>query len=339
MTRCAAAAAAAVVMLLLALVVGVPLMMVSAMVSGNADSSTLAGAASVSSCTINSTSAAVGDLDAEQVKNARTIIAVGKSMHIPARGWVIAIATALQESGLRSLDYGDRDSLGLMQQRPSTGWGTAAQVEDPVYAARAFYGGPSSPTHNSGLLSVPGWQQMPLWEAAQSVQRSGFPFAYAQHEALATDLVQRLAGRTAGCSSLRPGRWGLPVAISYTLTSGFGPRISPTRGTSEVHTGQDFAVPIGTPALAVSSGVVDFTGWDGGYGNLVRVRHADGVESWYGHLSRIEVKAGQHVDQGQELARTGSTGNSTGPHLHLEIRVDDQPTDPLPWLRSKGLAP
>jgi hypothetical protein len=134
--------------------------------------SSAAGGQRVTACTLETATATTNDLEAEQVSNARTLIAVGKGLKVPARGWVIAIATALQESGLRSLDYGDRDSLGLMQQRPSAGWGSPEQVTDPTYAARAFYGGPTSPTANPGLLSVHGWQQMPVWEAAQTVQRS-----------------------------------------------------------------------------------------------------------------------------------------------------------------------
>ena len=324
----------------LGVVAVIPMAMTASLLGGTMDAPSLTSSSgAVTACTIDSTTVSVNDLTAEQVANARTLIAVGKSLHVPPRGWVIAIATALQESGLRNLHYGDRDSLGLMQQRPSAGWGTPQQVETPSYAARAFYGGPGSPTRNSGLLSVAGWEHMPLWEAAQSVQRSAFPFAYQAHEALATDLVRRLAGKTAGCSALTNGPWRLPVPGAYTLTSGFGPRVSPTTGRPDFHTGQDFAVPTGTPALAVSSGVVAFAGWDGGYGNLVRVRHANGVESWYGHLSAIHVHVGDRVQTGTELGLTGSTGNSTGPHLHLEIRVDDKPTDPIPWLRQKGLHP
>jgi hypothetical protein len=291
----------------------------------------------LSACTLTASSAGVNDLDDEQVANARTIIAVGKSMAIPPRGWVIAIATALQESQLRNLDYGDRDSLGMMQQRPSMGWGSPAQVQDPAYAARAFFGGPKSPTGNSGLLSVKGWERMPLWEAAQTVQRSGFPLAYAQHEALSTEIVERLEGTVAGCEDLSTGPWRPPVASGYELTSSYGWRVSPTVGGADFHTGQDFARPEGSPVTAVSTGVVVFTGWSGGYGNLVRVRHANGVESWYAHLSAYGVRPGESVRPGDVLGEVGSTGNSTGPHLHLEIRVDDQPTDPLPWLRQKGL--
>jgi hypothetical protein len=110
-------------------------------------------------------------LTAEQVANAATIAQVGRDRGLPERAIVIALATAQQESRLRNLDHGDRDSLGLFQQRPSSGWGTAAQVQDPVYAANKFY---------DHLVQVPGWDTGRLTDVAQAVQRSGFPEAYEQ---------------------------------------------------------------------------------------------------------------------------------------------------------------
>ncbi|MBO0916293.1 C40 family peptidase [Streptomyces laculatispora] len=120
----------------------------------------------------------------EQIPNAKAIVATGAQMNIPARGQVIALATALQESGLRNLDHGDRDSLGLFQQRPSQGWGTREQIMDPVYAATKFY---------KALKSLKDWQAMPITVAAQKVQKSGLPDAYAKHEPLATALQQAIA--------------------------------------------------------------------------------------------------------------------------------------------------
>jgi hypothetical protein len=107
------------------------------------------------------TAGPVVGLDSDQAANARLIVAVGQQSAVPEQGLLIALMTAMQESTLRNLDYGDRDSLGLFQQRPSTGWGLPAQVTDPAYAAAAFYGGPQSPTVNPGLLDVPGWEQLP----------------------------------------------------------------------------------------------------------------------------------------------------------------------------------
>jgi hypothetical protein len=119
-------------------------------------------------------------LTTEQASSAATIAAVGRARGLPDRAVVIALATAQQESRLRNLDYGDRDSLGLFQQRPSQGWGTEAQVQDPVYAAGIFY---------DRLVEVPGWDTGRLTEVAQAVQRSGFPEAYQQWEPLATELT------------------------------------------------------------------------------------------------------------------------------------------------------
>jgi len=119
----------------------------------------------------------------EMAANAAIIIEVGREMGVPDYGIVIALATAAQESTLRNLDWGDLDSVGLFQQRPSQGWGSVAQLTDPYEATRRFFGGPSMPTH--GLLDIPGWQDMPLTVAAQAVQRSAYPDAYAKWEASA----------------------------------------------------------------------------------------------------------------------------------------------------------
>jgi LysM repeat protein len=123
-------------------------------------------------------------LDAEQAANAGVIIGVGRELGVSDRGIAIALGTAMQESWLRNLDWGDRDSLGLFQQRPSTGWGTPEEVSDPARAARAFYGGPSDPNGEStrGLLDIDGWQDMSFADAAQAVQISAYPERYAQWE-------------------------------------------------------------------------------------------------------------------------------------------------------------
>jgi len=118
-----------------------------------------------------------------QIPNAESIVATGVAMSVPARGQIVALATALQESGLQNLNSGDRDSLGLFQQRPSQGWGTPQQIMDPVHASTEFY---------SHLLKVPGWQQLTVTQAAQAVQQSAYPDAYAQWEPLATALQSAL---------------------------------------------------------------------------------------------------------------------------------------------------
>lgn len=126
---------------------------------------------------------ATAALDEEQRQNARTIIAVGRELGVGDAAIVVALATAAQESSLRNLDWGDRDSVGLFQQRPSTGWGTVEELTDPVHATRLFFGGPSGPNAGTaGLLDIPGWESMPLTQAAQAVQISAHPDAYAAWE-------------------------------------------------------------------------------------------------------------------------------------------------------------
>ncbi len=146
-------------------------------------------------------------LEPQQAANAATIEAVASSRGLPERAVTIALATAMQESALRNVDYGDRDSLGLFQQRPSMGWGSEEQVMDPVYAAGAFY---------DRLVEVPGYETMPLTEAAQEVQRSAYPDEYAKHEDEAELLAGALTGRAAGALSCvwEPGEPGEPDEVS-----------------------------------------------------------------------------------------------------------------------------
>jgi LysM repeat protein len=120
----------------------------------------------------------------EMQRNAAIIYRVGKSLGVSDYAVVIALATAMQESSLINIDYGDRDSVGLFQQRTSQGWGTIAQIMDPEYSARAFFGGPSGPNSGKirGLLDIPNWSTMPLAKAAQAVQISAFPDAYQKWE-------------------------------------------------------------------------------------------------------------------------------------------------------------
>ena len=135
----------------------------------------------------------MGDWNAEQVRNAAVIVAVGQRMQVPARGQVIAVATAMQESSLLNLPGGDRDSVGLFQQRPSQGWGMPAQLQDPQDAATKFY---------TKLLAVPGWQSMPLTQAAQAVQISAYPHAYAKWEPQAVQLVGAVTGNAIACPAI-----------------------------------------------------------------------------------------------------------------------------------------
>lgn len=127
-------------------------------------------------------------------------------------------------------------------------------------------------------------------------------------------------------------RWVAPFS-GYTLTSGFGWRWG------RLHPAQDLAAATGTPVRALSSGRVVFAGWsDKGYGNLVKIKYWDGTVSWYAHNSRLLVRQGQHVAPGKTVSRSGSTGHSTGPHLHLEIHPGGKKAvPPRSWLAGKGI--
>jgi murein DD-endopeptidase MepM/ murein hydrolase activator NlpD len=291
----------------------------------------------------------VGQWDTEQVGNAAAIIAAGARRQIPPRGWVIALATAMQESTLTNLPGGDQDSVGLFQQRPSQGWGTPAQLQDPTHAAGAFY---------DKLSTIRGWQTMPLTDAAQAVQRSAHPDAYAQWEPEATALVRHLngaGGEPAACAASVNARGWTPP-LRGPVGSGF--RTADRPG----HDGVDISVPKGVPIHAAAAGVVSrtrcnavHTATGAGYGcdrdghpDTVRgcgwyvdITHTDNVITRYCHmLTRPAVAAGQHVAAGQLIGLVGSSGRSSGPHLHYEVHLGDPSpataTDPVAFMAAVG---
>ncbi|MEU2676674.1 hypothetical protein ABZ638_07240 [Streptomyces sp. NPDC007107] len=180
------------------------------------------------------------ELSPDQAANAATISAVGTTRGLPERAVTIALATALQESALRNLDHGDRDSLGLFQQRPSQGWGTPAQVMDPVYASGKFY---------EHLAEVPGYSRLPLTVAAQQVQKSGFPQAYAKHEPDATLLAAALTGRAPAsltCSVQAPSADGPGDAseVRSDLVRAFGKDVLPSAGSAGSSAAGTVSVPV-----------------------------------------------------------------------------------------------
>lgn len=134
---------------------------------------------------------------------------------------------------------------------------------------------------------------------------------------------------------LGPDLEGLPRLAQPVIgraSSGYGHRIHPVNGSKSMHAGLDLAAPTGTPVAAAAEGTVTHAGPAGTYGNLVTVRHANGFETRYAHLSAVTVAKGDRVSPGQEVGKVGSTGLSTGPHLHFELRRDGKPMDPAPLL-------
>jgi hypothetical protein len=299
-------------------------------------------------------------LSQKQLAHAATIIDVGaRTAGVGHDGIVVALMAALTESALRMLsntgaypdsasypndgDGGDHDSLGLFQMRPAMGWGSVAELMDPRYQARAFYGGPAGPNSGSprGLLDIPDWQQMPKGAAAQAVEISAVPDRYATFEPVAETILDTLTGATRASSVPESGRTVFPLpADTWTRTSGFGIRIHPITGESKLHTGVDLATAAGTPVLAAADGKVAFAGPASGYGNLILIEHTIGgsvVASGYAHMyaETIAVRPGDRVTAGQHIADVGSAGYSTGPHLHFEIRpggASARSVDPEPWL-------
>ncbi len=128
--------------------------------------------------------------------------------------------------------------------------------------------------------------------------------------------------------SKRRGFLASPVAFSR-MTSGFAQRLHPIMQTWRAHNGVDYAAPTGTPVNAVGDGVVEKAGWQNGYGNVITLKHGGDKSTVYAHLSRIDVRQGQRVSQGQSIGQVGATGWATGPHLHFELRVGGQFQDPL----------
>ena len=252
---------------------------------------------------------------AEQLHNAATIASVGKNMGMSARDIQIGIMTAITESMLRNVDYGDRDSLGLFQQRPSQGWGSPAQVTTPEYAARKFF---------EALRGVSDRGRMSPWAAAQAVQRSAYADGsnYRPYWDEAKDIFKFGLGTVSG-APMGPGGGHRP--INKAVTNGL-------HDTSTGFPAVDFATPTGTPVYAVGDGIVTRSediagplpsdryrgdGPYGSYGRVMQLRLNGGPEVLYAHLSKRNFNRGAHVTGGTVLGLSGNTGNSSGDHLHF----------------------
>lgn len=303
-------------------------------------------------------SSGASTLTEAQARNAVAIAQVARQLRVPRYGLQIAIATAIQESTLNSLPGGDRDSAGLFQQRPSSGWGSHAQITDPTLAAQAFFGR-AQHTNNTGLLDITGWSKMPLTQAAQAVQRSGFPMAYAKWEKVAGDITAVLGGdlpavaaqaALGGCAAEAEAEAGGFAAgvtgdATYPVPAGYvgADRHNwHSQGSSwgSWHTGTDFSAPCGTPVYAAHGGTIEVdttASWSGPW--LVKVSSGPKtLTTWYAHMQRLTVARGQTVKPGQQIGAVGAEGNSTGCHLHFEVHEKNgaiygpDNVDPSTWL-------
>jgi murein DD-endopeptidase MepM/ murein hydrolase activator NlpD len=127
---------------------------------------------------------------------------------------------------------------------------------------------------------------------------------------------------------------GRPINTSVNFTSGYGTRSDPFRGTRAMHAGIDLAGPLGTPIYATADGIVGRAEYSGAYGNLVEINHGQGIQTRFGHMSRLIARPGQRVRRGELIGLMGSTGRSTGSHLHYEVRIDGRAVNPIPFIQS-----
>lgn len=169
---------------------GIPMMMLMTSTAVDSGDDTTTGGDGTSCGPVATTAGQTITLNDDQIANARAIVKVGVQLKVPNRGLVVAVATALQESTLRNLTYGDRDSVGLFQQRDA--WGPFAVRTTPTESAAMFYTGGQQ--GQPGLLDIRGWSALSITAAAQAVQRSAYPYAYAKWETLASNLVESVIG-------------------------------------------------------------------------------------------------------------------------------------------------
>ncbi len=165
---------------------------------------------------------------------------------------------------------------------------------------------------------IDGWEAEVAARAASSEEISR----------LINDVIAQETNLAPGSPSLQ----GFIMPTSGRIGSGFGPRVHPIFGSVRQHTGVDIGASMGNPIWSSKGGEVIFAGWKGGYGNTVLVVHEGGIVTLYAHMSVIHASVGDPVDEGEIIGEIGSTGFSTGPHLHFEVRVDGQPTDPVLFL-------
>ncbi|BCJ37743.1 hypothetical protein Athai_52460 [Actinocatenispora thailandica] len=212
---------------------------------------------------------------------------------------------------------------------------TAALGAGAAYAATDQPAGPSAEPRASTARATADRQQAASQRASRGKARTASPAPGASRSASpsasgSASASPRPSRSTSAKPKAKPVEWVLPVH-GYTVTSQFGARW----GTN--HPGIDLAVATGTPVYAAHSGTVTLAGADGGYGNGVEIDDGAGLSTVYGHNSSVTVSAGQHVTRGQLIAYSGSTGDSTGPHVHFELRRNGVAFDPVPYLRARGL--
>lgn len=267
------AAIAAVVVVITLIIAGVGVVAVTGATSGAGGIVMVAsgkGAAS-GSCTVtipagSSAGAplAEGAYTPEQVGIIQQIVGIGKAANVPEKGWVVALIVAMQESGIRNLDHGTSDSVGVMQQRPSMQWGSVEQLMNPAYAIQAFYLGVNG-NGNPGLMSITGWDQMTPTKAAQTVQRSLYPTAYEAHYTEASLLIDKYKDAPLvpllKVSPVNSSAGNANVGPSGTSTCGVGGTPGSVQATGDDYPGRTWEPDVGSVAGGKARECVDFAAW------------------------------------------------------------------------------
>lgn len=257
--------------------------------------------------------------DLQQVGNAMTIMAEGQRLGATGRDIKIALMTAMQESMLRNINYGHLDSLGLFQQRNA--WGPASHRTNPRLATRMFFRGGQA--GQPGLFDIKGRNKMSLTAAAQAVQRSAFPGAYAKWADEAQALIDAARKVSSGGRAGQVASGRIMKRGTYRIGRG-----SAAHG----YAARDLPAPTGTPVYAPWSGRIARRSLTTSYGKHFRLTGGHGITFLGAHLSRHQGGGGR-VRQGQVIGRVGSTGNSTGPHLHVEALRGGRRLNPDRYLK------
>ena len=243
----------------------------------------------------------------------------------------VVIATGIQESELENLDYGDRDSGGFLQMRPSQGWGTPAQVRDPYYATNGFL---------DKYDKLPGAETMSMKDVALAIQNPSLS-AYQRWnwDRTAAELYEMAIGQNGNASCQQSTEWQSPLQSSYSLTDSFGMRYLAGQPRPRMHWGLDFAAKSGTPIYAAHAGVIDYVAPKGTFGNYVHILHDNDMETGYAHMSKFVpgMKRGDRVNAGDVIGYVGSTGLSTGSHLHFEVTTQGKRVDPIKFMLEHGV--
>ena len=262
---------------------------------------------------------------------------VGRSPKEPPKAIAVAIAAGIQETNLtnetRPASDGS-DSAGVFQERPSKGWGTRQQVLDVKYASNKWFD-----TLDRNVKNVDALSMIDIAIAVENPSRSAYHSRWNWDKTGAELLAQVAApGATTSCKSTG---WELPLeAKSYSITDGFGMRFDPVFHRNQLHDGVDLGAAKNTPIHAAHSGTVTLAGLNGSYGNYVGLDNGNGVTTGYGHMTSVApgLKKGDQVTVGQVIGYVGSTGASTGNHLHFLVHLNGKPSDPIAFMDSNGVS-